>query len=97
MIRWDISKADLALIRQIVDRAVLENPDLTIDETSLEMDLTACHLNGCPLRLEDLLLAPTGSFGHDVWGIRRFIDRETGKLTKCFLPRLSMPRRKAVV
>ena len=51
------------------------------------MDITACHANGCPLDLGKLLTAPASDFGHDVFGIRRFIDRSTGQLTQCFLPR----------
>lgn len=51
------------------------------------MDLTACHCNGCELDLDRLLLAPDPDFGHDVCGIRRHIDRRTGKLGGCFLPR----------
>lgn len=53
------------------------------------MDITACHSNGCPLRLADLLDADDANFGHDVFGIRRFIDRNTGKLGGFFLPRFA--------
>ena len=51
------------------------------------MDVTACHANGTKLDLEKLLNFPDFDFLHDVAGIRNCIDRETGKLTKCFLPR----------
>lgn len=84
---WNVSKADFALINSIVDRAINENPDLTISKVDLHMDIEACHLNGCPLRLADLLKADLGNFGHDVFGIQRYIDRRTGKLTNHFLPR----------
>lgn len=89
MIRWDISKSDMAFIHKIVARAAKEfpGPKYKWDQTGMEMDLAACHLNGCLLRLPDLLKASKPDFAHDVWGIRRFIDRETGKLTDCFLPR----------
>ena len=53
------------------------------------MDIEACHSNGCPLRLNELLATDDGNFGHDVFGIRRHLDRETGKLGGCFLPRFS--------
>lgn len=53
------------------------------------MDIRACHANGTPLRLEELLRADDGNFGHDVFGIRRYIDRTTGQLTDCFLPRFT--------
>jgi hypothetical protein len=51
------------------------------------MDITACHLNGCPLRLGELLGADDANFAHDVFGIRRHLNRETGKLEDCFCPR----------
>ena len=60
-------------------------------EKDANMDITACHLNGCPLRLEELLNANDASFGHDVFGIRRYLDRKTGKLTGFFDPRYSAP------
>lgn len=55
------------------------------------MDITACHCNGCPLDLQKLLDAPEGDFGHDVFGIRRFINRTTGELQRGFGPRCAKP------
>ncbi len=84
-----VSRADSALIAQIVKRAAAANPHLNL--VSLNMDITACHVNGCPLRLVDLLAAPEGDFGHDVHGISRFIDRNTGKIPiNKFQPRCAM-------
>jgi hypothetical protein len=54
---------------------------------SLTMDLEACHLNGCPLALDELLAAADVDFTHDVLGISSHIDRETGQLTNFFSPR----------
>lgn len=45
--------------------------------------------DGCPLKLEALAKADEANFAHDVFGIRRHIDRETGKLGDCFLPRFA--------
>ena len=58
------------------------------------MDITACHANGNPLGLQRLLLADDFTFAHDVFGIRGHINRETGQLEDCFVPRLTrhMPR-----
>ena len=54
----------------------------------LEMDLTACHLNGSRLDLEALLAAPPHVFARDIAGIRRYLDRSTGRLTsEIFRPR----------
>jgi hypothetical protein len=55
------------------------------------MDITACHLNGCKLDLAKLLAADDFNFAHDVLGIRRHIDRETGQLMNCFRPRFAKP------
>lgn len=57
------------------------------DRLSLLMDLTACHANGMPLKLDELAKAEDFDFAHDVFGIQRHIDRNTGKLTDCFVPR----------
>ncbi len=54
---------------------------------TLQMDVTACHANGCRLKLHELMNAPDFDFAHDVFGIQRHIDRDTGKLGHCFVPR----------
>ena len=51
--------------------------------------VTATHLNGRRLRLSDLLHADLFDFIHDIEGIDRHLDKNTGKLTMCFLPRFS--------
>ncbi len=50
-------------------------------------DLAATHASGVPLRLDRLLAFPDDDLCHDVFGIATNIDRETGKLLNCFLPR----------
>lgn len=57
-----------------------------------EMDVTATHSNGNPLRLFDLMAADDFNFTHDVFGIRRHLNRETGQLEDFFRPRYSEPR-----
>lgn len=53
------------------------------------MDMCAAHGNNGnrPLDLAGLLEADDGDFAHDVWGIFHHIDRTTGTLGDCFLPR----------
>lgn len=53
----------------------------------VSMDLTACHCVGCPLDLEGLLTATPSDLVHDVAGIMANINRETGELENCFMPR----------
>jgi hypothetical protein len=59
------------------------------DLLSIEMDITATHANGCPLRLAELMTAKDLDFSHDIGGILKYLDRNTGKLTNCFLPRFA--------
>lgn len=58
-----------------------------VDGMDLHMDLTACHANGCPMDWEKLMKADDFTLAHDVAGISRHINRRTGKLENCFLPR----------
>jgi hypothetical protein len=51
------------------------------------IDIAATHLNGNPLRLDDWLKADDFSFMHDVNGIDKNINRKTGKLDNCSVPR----------
>ena len=90
-IKWKTSLADQVLIIKIRDRYfdLLKKEDIYVARVSVEMDITACHLNGCPLRLKDLLEADDFNFVHDVAGIMGRMDRKTGKLTRCFLPRFA--------
>lgn len=59
------------------------------DVLTADMDITAVHVNTCPLRLNDLLAADDANFAHDVFGIRRHLNRQTGELGDCFLPRFA--------
>lgn len=59
------------------------------DKRDLVMDLDATHSNGCPLDLERLAKADDFNLAHDVAGIFRHLNRKTGKLGGCFLPRFA--------
>lgn len=86
---FHVTIEEFKTIAEIADRAfklAVELGDL-YPLMDAEMDITATHANGCPLDLCELLAADDANFGHDVFGIRHFIDRGTGKLDECFLPR----------
>jgi hypothetical protein len=87
MVKFNSTIEDDTIITKIVKRAKVMIPKL--NSMDLEMDITACHCNGNPLKLQELLDSDDGNFGHDVFGIQRFIDRKTGKLTQYFSPRYS--------
>ena len=80
------TKKEFILISKIVKRAHEMEP--SIDTMSLNMDLTATH-ELTPLKLEDLLKADDFNFAHDVFGIMRHINRVSGKLEHCFVPRFT--------
>ncbi|KKM66842.1 hypothetical protein LCGC14_1477100 [marine sediment metagenome] len=87
MINWNSTREDIELAGNIAARAVAADSRLNRMETI--MDIEACHLNGNPLRLSDLLQADGPNFAHDVYGIRANLDRESGELLNCFVPRYS--------
>jgi hypothetical protein len=93
MVSFEASKTEYRIIGRIVKRAkeIAESQGVRLDAGQLEMDIVVCHMNGCRLDLERLLAFDDGSFGHDVFGIRKYIDRSTGELTECFLPRCADP------
>ena len=84
-INWDIPYHEYAIVKKIVERA--KTYGIEFDEVDMQMDLVACHMNGCPLRLQALLEADDFNVAHDVVGIANHMNRETGKLERCFLPR----------
>lgn len=81
------SREDHETICAIVARARTKFPEL--DTMSTVMDIAATHGNGRPLDLRRILEADDFTFFHDVFGIARHIDRNSGKLTDCFLPRFA--------
>lgn len=90
-INWAISGDDEEIISKITDRAMAlaAKAKIVYPRLDCEMDLIACHLNAQPLRLADLLKADDFNFAHDVFGIKRHIDRETAQLRDFFSPRFS--------
>jgi len=84
-VNFSTTREETDTIIKIVQRAIKMAPE--IDRSTVLMDITAVHANGCPLKLDELLTAGDGDFAHDVFGIMRHIDRHTGKLEDLFLPR----------
>jgi hypothetical protein len=79
-----IEREHRALIWNIAARAVgLGIFKITMHGVALVM-ITHRH---CPLRLADLLAAEDHDFVHDIVGIAKHIDWDTGKLGGAFLPR----------
>lgn len=86
--------AEFELIERIADRAVVLTRKLghRIERGAKlhhQMNVSACHASGNPLRLQDLLDADDFNFAHDVFGIDRHLNRENGELLDFFSPRFS--------
>ena len=90
-VSFDVTKAEAILIGKIVARAKSHTRQ-SFDGCSMNMDITACHANGCPLRLQEFLDADDFNFSHDFWGIVQHIDRKTGQMSNHFLPRFTAPQ-----
>jgi hypothetical protein len=93
MIKWGkTTKEEVQTISRIAKRAnkIMERETGdSLDVMSTVMDLEATHTHGCPLKLAELEKADDVNLMHDVLGIARHIDRDTGELTNCFLPRFA--------
>lgn len=90
-ISFECSPADLETILRIAERAV-HHPiigEYLDDKTTIIMDINATHSNGCPLRLGMFEGSNDPDFIHDILGIRRHINRKTGRLEDCFTPRFA--------
>lgn len=92
-VSFTTSRADVVLIGRIVDRAVMiaDQRGTPADPLDWRMTITAAHANGCPMRLDDWLAADDVNFCHDLFGIDRHLDRDTGKLMNFFRPRFAKP------
>lgn len=90
-INWDVTRKDAILIGEITKRGAKLAFDMGIGypASDMSMDITAVHLNDCKLKLKELADSDETNFAHDIFGIRSHIDRKTGKLLDCFLPRFS--------
>lgn len=84
-INFNATKQDKQSIIAISKKAA---KNLKIEDIlSMQMDITACHLNGTPLDFEKLLAFDEANFGHDIYGIMRHINRQDGTIMNGFLPR----------
>lgn len=91
MVNFDCDEEDMKTIQKISKRAVkmLKDFGSKRNQLDIDMDITAAHCNGNPLRLKEFLEADDFNFIHDISGIGRHLNRDTGKLENCFLPRFS--------
>jgi hypothetical protein len=73
-----------------LERAEAELPQFSKrDRNNNLMDLDSLNYGETVMNWEKLLTAPAFDFAHDMYGIRKHMDRTIwpGVLTDCFLPR----------
>lgn len=88
----EISKYEMTLLLKIAERAealYAEQGVRAPDRLTLLMDLEHAHAH-IPLDLGAMLQGEDTDFAHDIGGIVRHMDRRTGKLGDCFIPRFAL-------
>ncbi len=87
MINWNKLPEDVVLGAHKIARRAREL-DLCVDTIEAEMDICAV---GSQMKLDynAWYKADDFNFAHDFCGIQKNINRETGKLENCFLPRFA--------
>lgn len=102
MINWHVSNEDHDNAAKLGKLAAEQARTLGVEyeQRTAIMDITAAHANGNPLKLAEMVAAIGTEHEtdvlHDLFGIRRHIDRSTGKLGDCFSPRYSQSERAGV-
>lgn len=84
-IEFNATREEIELIKNIVKRAISLGVETRV--VDLQMDIDATHSNGTPLDFQKLIEFDDFNFLHDIYGIMSHIDRNTGELKNCFLPR----------
>lgn len=97
-----MNQREMQIVMQIADRAadlyqrlgLVSDDQLEFVRNATFMEVAMVHKFIVPLRLEEMLEADDGNFGHDVGGIHRHLDFGTKKsppcLSDCFLPRFAV-------
>ena len=80
------------LISDVLNRMdkLKQEYDLSPTPDRMTLNISLEYANLSINELKNLLSFDNGSFGHDVFGIDKYMSRDTYQLTDCFLPRCSM-------
>lgn len=86
-----LKREELDIIDEIATRAldIANDANVRIKKQEIVMDIAACHLVACPLDLYRMLVADPSNFAHDVFGIRKHLNRESLQMMDCFIPRFA--------
>jgi hypothetical protein len=92
----NLVKFDMGVNANTVERIALRAMDMAIaakrprrSKQDYMMDMAAANAD-VPINLDGLLAASDFDFAHDVFGIEKHLNRETGQLTGCFCPRYAI-------
>lgn len=87
-----LKPGETLLISDIVKRgcALAAKFDCTLNPLNSFLDMIVVH-RALPLNLKGMLESDDFNFAHDFFGIRNHLDRISGKLGNCFLPRFTLP------
>lgn len=82
---------ELALALSVAIRAqeLFQRVGVERERGEIVMDLALTH-NACPIDFERLAEFSDGDFAHDISGISRHLNRITGELEDCFVPRCAL-------
>lgn len=86
MVDWNKASDNTVKMAHAIARRARDEGIIKGSTMDLEMDITAAA-TVLPMKLNELYKEKTFNFFHDVCGIMRHIDRDTGNLMHCFLPR----------
>ncbi len=86
ILELNTTMAELELISKIANRLI--EMGARGEKIDIVMDLEATH-HSTPLDLQGLLNSKDGDFAHDMIGIYANLNRNTGKLENCFIPRFA--------
>lgn len=91
-VSFEIKKVDREFLNRCIERLkpIYKKLKITFDRLEIEMDLTACHANGCPIDFKKLSEADDFTFNHDISGIRNNLNRSNGHLENFFVPRSAL-------
>ncbi|KAA8387894.1 hypothetical protein FOH24_13000 [Acetobacter tropicalis] len=94
-VKFDATDAEAAAVRKIAKRYAHlartygDTRKYRAIKLHATMDLLAVNANGCPLDFMRMQDADDFNLLHDVCGIDRHLDRDSGKLLDCFVPRFA--------
>lgn len=89
-----LSPEEREAVDRIVTRAVAlyRRGRITRERADIMIDISVVH-HKLPLRLLEMAEAPDFDLIHDISGINRHLDRKTGELRDCFVPRFARSER----